>query len=124
LLAERLYAASVKERKGVAGRCTVSAQRPTFCGRVCFYGVGSANVPPKISLLPKVEGQSCWAAGAGTGVPARSDVRPAATAGQLGRPVPSIWRGAVQVRPPLVEVDSRTGSWLRPNLPSTQLSTI
>jgi hypothetical protein len=80
LLAERLCAVSVKDRKGRRGAVPSVHSAPRSAAR--FYGVGSANVAPKISLLPKVDGQSCWGAGAGTEVPVRSDIRQASIAEQ------------------------------------------
>jgi hypothetical protein len=50
---------------------------PTFA-----YGVGSANVPPKMSLLPNVPGQSEFGAGFAIGVDVLSDWLYASTAGQ------------------------------------------
>lgn len=45
-------------------------------------GVGSGTAAPKMSELPKVAAQSACGAGAGRGVPVRSDIRHASTAGQ------------------------------------------
>ena len=50
---------------------------PTFA-----YGVGSANVPPKMSLLPNVPGQTEFGAGFAIGVGVLSDWLYASTAGQ------------------------------------------
>jgi len=50
---------------------------PTFA-----YGVGSANVPPKMSLLPNVPGQTKFGAGFAIGVGVLSDWLYASTAGQ------------------------------------------
>ena len=48
------------------------------------YGVGSGYVPPKMSELPKVAGQSCSGAGVGTEPPVSSDIRYASIFGQSG----------------------------------------
>jgi hypothetical protein len=83
-------AIGIKMSRGAAIRSTTSAVRarerlggrgkpalPTF-----VYGVGSANVPPKMSLLPNVPGQSEFGAGFAMGVDVLSDWRYASTAGQ------------------------------------------
>ena len=47
-----------------------------------IYGVGSGNEPPKMSLLPKVAGQSCSGAGWATEPPDCTEARQLSTAGQ------------------------------------------
>src|SRR5438093_4856393 len=47
-----------------------------------IHGVGSANDPPKISVLPNVAGQSTWGRGWAIGLPACTDARQASIAGQ------------------------------------------
>jgi hypothetical protein len=51
-------------------------------GRCAVYGVGSANVPPKMSELPNVAGQSCSGAGAAGLWPSCSAWRQVSIAGQ------------------------------------------
>jgi hypothetical protein len=66
---------AVRAREPLGGRGKPAL--PTFA-----YGVGSANVPPKMSLLPNVPGQSEFGAGVAMGVGVVSDWRYASTAGQ------------------------------------------
>jgi len=47
-----------------------------------IYGVGTGNEPPKMSLLPKVAGQSCCGAGWATEPPDCTEVRQLSIAGQ------------------------------------------
>jgi hypothetical protein len=50
--------------------------------RLAVSDAQGADVQPKMSLLPKVDGQSCCGAGGGTDSPVRSDMRHASMVGQ------------------------------------------
>jgi len=70
-----LRAASLDQRGApLSGRSTLAGGQR--------YGVGSGYAPPKMSLLPKFAGQSCWGAGFGTVVPSCRLWRQASIAGQ------------------------------------------
>src|SRR6516225_7442227 len=60
----------------------LSTFQAQFFGRPLISNPQGADVHPKISMLPKVDGQSCCGAGIGAGLPPRSDMRHASTAGQ------------------------------------------
>src|SRR2546426_9000123 len=68
----------VEKTKGAHGRAPfIHSDSLTLA-----YGLGSSQDPPKMSELPKVDGQSCCGAGLGIAGPTRSEKRQSSIAGQ------------------------------------------
>src|SRR5437660_11451977 len=70
-------------QSGTPGKNGPRPWRPGPIAQRIPYGVGSAKLPPKMSELPNVAGQSTCGAGRGTEVsPVRSAILQASRAGQ------------------------------------------